>query len=137
MEMQGMGAGLLEDAAEVETSRRVPIPTQNSPKSCLDLEQEDFGAQQVPDPLCAHHPTACQLLRFSCLKAWEEISQGNLEQGQCLPKPQQTSQMMFVTIFGTNSQHPAPQGTQTAPRGLNGTWSPLMIVVHSESNTEE
>lgn len=35
-------------------------------------------------PLCS--PSHCQLGRFCCLKAWEEIFQGNVEQGQCLPQ---------------------------------------------------
>lgn len=40
-------------------------------------------------PLCAHHPTAQQLCKLCCSKAWEEIFQGILEWAQCLPKAQQ------------------------------------------------
>lgn len=80
MEMQGMGAALLgcwrmllkweQLYKEHPATSRVPIPTQNSPKSCLDLEQEDFRAQQVPDPpLCSpsHCPTAVQVVLFISL----------------------------------------------------------------------
>lgn len=78
--MQGMGAALLgcwrmllkweQLYREHPAASRVPIPTENSPKSCLNLEQEDFCAQQVPDPpLCSpsHCPTAVQVLLFKSL----------------------------------------------------------------------
>lgn len=57
-------------------------------------------------PLCS--PSHCQLGRFCCLKAWEEIFQGNVEEGQCLPQTTPICDMIWDKVSA-----PAPQVTQT------------------------
>lgn len=117
-------AGHLEDTAEVEASRGVPIPTQKIPKFCLDPEQDNFGAQ-IPSVLTIPLP-AGQVLLFKSLG----INFPGKSGAGSMPAP--NTNPIWDKLSAS-----ALEGTQTDPRELNGTWSPLMATMHLESSTEE
>lgn len=102
-------AGLLEDAAEEGASNEVPIPTQNSPKSCLDLEQEDLGAQQVPDPSLP----AVQVLLFKSLGRNFPVKSGV----GSVPAQATANTSPVYDIIGDKLSAPSPRGnTSSSPR---------------------
>lgn len=154
MEMQGIGsssAGLLEDATEAGAALQGASSdfqgTNSNSEQPKILPGSGAGGllcsagARSPSVLTIPLPNSCASCAVQKLgkkfskEFWSGLSA--CPKHSSLGCPQQQTPAPFMTLFGTSSQHPAPEGTQTAPRGLNSTWSPLTDVMDLKSNSEE